>query len=53
MLSSSITIKTMFRGLLLIEKRKGNKARYTATSVTCGWAWVVIEKVTRAFGQEQ
>ena len=30
-----------------------NKAGYTATPVTCGWAGAVIGKVTRAFGQEQ
>ena len=29
-----------------------NKARYTATLVACGWAGVVLEKVTRASGQE-
>ena len=33
-----------------IEK---NKAGYTATPVACGWAGAVLEKVTRAFGQEQ
>ena len=30
-----------------------NKAGYTATQVACGWAGAVLEKVTRAFGQEQ
>ena len=30
-----------------------NKAKYTASSVACGWAGAVLEKVTRAFGQEQ
>ena len=30
-----------------------NKAGYTATPVVCGWAGAVLEKVTRAFGQEQ
>ena len=30
-----------------------NKAGYTATPVACGWAGAVLEKVTRAFGQEQ
>ena len=30
-----------------------NKAGYTATPVACGWAEAVLEKVTRAFGQEQ
>ena len=29
-----------------------NKARYTATEVTCGWAGAIFE-VTRPFGQEQ
>ena len=29
-----------------------NKAGYTATLVTCGWARAVLEKVTRASGQE-
>ena len=29
-----------------------NKARYTATLVACGWAGAVLEKVTRASGQE-
>ena len=30
-----------------------NKAGYTVTLVVCGWAGTVLEKVTRAFGQEQ
>ena len=29
-----------------------NKYKYTATLVACGWAGAVLEKVTRAFGQE-
>ena len=29
-----------------------NKAGYTATPVACRWAGAVLEKVTRAFGQE-
>ena len=29
-----------------------SKAGYTATLVACGWAVVVLEKVTRASGQE-
>ena len=29
-----------------------NKAEYTATLVACGWAGAVLEKVTKAFGQE-
>ena len=29
-----------------------NKAEYTATLVACGWAGAVLEKVTRASGQE-
>ena len=31
---------------------KKNKAGYTATLVACGWAGAVLEKVTRASGQE-
>ena len=38
---------------ILQNKKKGNKAGYTATLVACGWAGAVIEKVTGAFGQEQ
>ena len=30
----------------------GNKAGYTATLVACGWAGAVLERVTRAPGQE-
>ena len=33
-------------------KSQPNKARYTATLVACGWAGAVLEKVTRASGQE-
>ena len=29
-----------------------NKAGYTATLVACGWAGAVLERVTRASGQE-
>ena len=29
-----------------------NKAGYTATPVVCLWAGAVLERVTRAFGQE-
>ena len=29
-----------------------NKAGYTATLVACGWAGAVLEKITRASGQE-
>ena len=32
---------------------KKNKPGYTATSVACGRAGAVLEKVTRVFGQEQ
>ena len=32
--------------------KKRNKAGYTATLVACGWAGAVLEKVTRASGQE-
>ena len=30
-----------------------NKARYMATLVACGWAGIVMEKVTGAFGLGQ
>ena len=30
-----------------------NKTGYMATPVTCGWAAAALEKVKRAFGQEQ
>ena len=30
-----------------------NKAGYSASLVACGWAGAVMEKVTRAFGQEK
>ena len=33
-------------------ERTMNKAGYTATLVACGWAGAVLEKVTRASGQE-
>ena len=36
----------------LQNKMKENKAGYTATEVTCGWAGAKFE-VTRPFGQEQ
>ena len=29
-----------------------NKARYTAALVTCGWVGAVLQRVTRAFGEE-
>ena len=32
--------------------KSNDKAGYTATLVACGWAGAVLEKVTRAFGQE-
>ena len=32
--------------------KENNKAGYTATLVACGWAGAVLEKVTRASGQE-
>ena len=32
--------------------KKRNKAGYTATLVACGWAGAVLEKVTRASGQD-
>ena len=32
--------------------KKKNKAGYTATPDACGWAGAVLEKVTRASGQE-
>ena len=34
------------------ELKKKNKAGYTATLVAWGWAGAVLEKVTRASGQE-
>ena len=34
------------------EEWRKNKAGYTATPVACGWAGAVLEKVTRAIGQE-
>ena len=37
---------------IVIEEACNNKAGYTATLVACGWAGAVLEKVTRAFGQE-
>ena len=42
-----------FNCIQLLQKLKDNKARYMATLVACGWAGAVLEKVTRAFGQEQ
>ena len=33
------------------RRKKNNKAGYTATLVTCGWAGAVLE-VTRTSGQE-
>ena len=35
------------------SKAKENKAGYTATLVACGWAGVVIKKVTEAFWRER
>ena len=34
------------------KELKRNKAGYTATLVACEWAGAVLEKVTRASGQE-
>ena len=34
------------------SRKKENKAGYTATLVMYGWAGAVLEKVTRAYGQE-
>ena len=34
------------------RRKRENKAGHTATLVACGWAAAVLEKVTRAFGQE-
>ena len=36
----------------LLQKLNDNKAVYTATLVACRWAGAVLEKVTRASGQE-
>ena len=38
--------------IYLFEMKK-NKAGYPTTPVACGWAGAVLEKVTRAFGEEQ
>ena len=35
-----------------ISRVQDNKAGYTATLVACGWAGAVLEKVTKASGQE-
>ena len=35
-----------------IKALKENKAGYTATLIACGWAGAVLQKVTRASGQE-
>ena len=35
-----------------VSKINVNKAGYTATLVACTWAGAVLEKVTRAPGQE-
>ena len=34
------------------RKSFSNKAGYTATLVACGWAEAMLEKVTKASGQE-
>ena len=34
------------------ERRRRNKAGYTATLVACGWAGAMLEKVTRVSWQE-
>ena len=55
----SVTVEPRIKTINLFEvdfyccQYTFNKAGYTATPVTCGWAWAVIEKVTRAFGLEQ
>ena len=46
----SLNTFTQFR---LITRYFSNKALYTATLVACWWAGAVLEKVTRAYGQEQ
>ena len=50
-------IMTKIKRVQLVQGGEGdyinkNKARYTATLVACGWAGAVLEKVTRASGQE-
>ena len=35
-----------------VTRGRIKKAGYSATPVACGWAGAVLEKVTRAFGQE-
>ena len=44
--------KAALQGVKVKQKKKKNKAGYTATPVARGWAGAVIE-VTRSFGQEQ
>ena len=39
-------------GLYSENRSEFNKAGYTATLVACGWAGAVLEKVTRASGQD-
>ena len=39
--------------LAKITMQRENKAGYTATLVACGWAGAVLEKVTKASGQER
>ena len=39
-------------GSFFLLKIQRNKAGYTAALVACGWAVAVLEKVTRASGQE-
>ena len=49
----SLIVKANFRSGLEEPTIFGqNKDGYTATLVVCGWAGAVLEKVTRASGQE-
>ena len=48
----NISIKTTTCGSIYDTDISNFKAGYMATLVACGWAGAVLEKVTRASGQE-
>ena len=50
--SPSVSNTIKFWTIQSVLRQRKNKARYTATLVACGWAGAVLEKVTRASGQE-
>ena len=50
--STLIRPHARFRGKYRDLRFKRKQGRYTATLVACGWAGAVLEKVTRASGQE-